>query len=995
MPMPMPMPTVATLLHALRFDSTTRLYRMQGEGALAELIVQAWSLKEELSTPWTLELSTLSTNAQLDIHAMLGQRLTLQTALADGSLQPRSGIVTHASAEDADGGFARYRLTVRPWIALLAHSRRSQVWQEQTLQQIIDSIFARYTALAQWRWADDVAAHLAQSPFNGSGQALGESLRSYTVQYRETDLAFVSRLLAEEALAWRVEEDAAAPAGHSVVLFAHSPSAASCPEDISSQSSLGNPAGGIRFHRSGSQETSDAVQTFGAQRVLQAASTTVLSWDYKAKRAVAASVPTHHLFGGPNAPRLEAYDPAGAYAFATTAQAERAATLLQEAIEARNKTWFGRATVRSFAPGSTFDLTQSPLDALDSFGHEHGRGQGQAQAKGQERRRFLLTAVSHAGINNLPKELSQSIAARLEDSGTELLAPWVDAEVRAQAAATGYANSFEAIRAHVPWRPAVTDAAGQRLNAKPTVDGPLIATVVGADGSASPSSAEQIHTDRFGRIRIRHDFQPAGEGSTWVRVVQPYAGPGMGQQFIPRVGQEVLVAFQDNDIDRPLVIGALYNGRGEGGVVPTPGGKAAQADTASNTTSDTSVFAQSSDHSPSAQGNHTGGNAPPWHGASAAEHRAGGQRNAAAMSGWKTQEFNGQGFNQLVFDDSDSQLRVQLATTQHASQLNLGHLIHQADNHRGSFRGSGFELRTDAYGTLRANQGVLLSSYATQASEAAGDNAAGIALAGQLKTLAQSFSQAAATHHSVQLAAHIGSVKAKQSALSDQEPPLQALHTSLKGMVDPQGIEQARSDAAHKNTSTAHNKLPHTSDALVCITAKAGLALAAGQDIQFAAGETITLGAGQDFTLATGGAQRIHAGQAIGVLAGAIGAGAEAAGKGITLIAGQGDIEFQAQSDQLQVAAKADVTIQSANAHIDWAAAKKIVLATAGGANVTIEGGNITVMCPGQMTVKASQKSFLGGERASYPMPIWTRADFNLPCAQAAADRAKAFVRLR
>ena len=334
---------LSQLLAALRFDSATRLYRLEGEGPLADLVVEAWSLKEELSAPWTLELSTLSTDARLDIHAMLGQKVTLQTALADGSLSPRSGVVTHASAEESDGGFARYRLTVRPWIALLAHTRRSQVWQEKTLIEIVESVFARYSRLAQWRWADDVAAHLAQSPFNGSGQA-----RSYTVQYRESDLAFVTRLLAEDAIAWRVEENTEAPAGHSVVLFADSPAAASCPDDPTSQSLLGGS--GIRFHRSAAVEEQDAITALGSQRTLQSATTTVLAWDYAAKRAVAASVPTNHAFGGPNAPRLESYDPTSAYAFATTTQADRAATLLQEAIEARNKTWLGRSTVRTFAP---------------------------------------------------------------------------------------------------------------------------------------------------------------------------------------------------------------------------------------------------------------------------------------------------------------------------------------------------------------------------------------------------------------------------------------------------------------------------------------------------------------------------------------------------------------------------------------------------------------------------------------------------------------------
>jgi len=63
------------------------------------------------------------------------------------------------------------------------------------------------------------------------------------------------------------------------------------------------------------------------------------------------------------------------------------------------------------------------------------------------------------------------------------------------------------------------------------------------------------------------------------------------------------------------------------------------------------------------------------------------------------------------------------------------------------------------------------------------------------------------------------------------------------------------------------------------------------------------------------------------------------------------------------------VSIQSKSEHIDWAAAKKIVLQTKGGASITIEGGNITVQCPGTITVRASTKSFVGPEKASYALP--------------------------
>jgi uncharacterized protein (DUF2345 family) len=63
------------------------------------------------------------------------------------------------------------------------------------------------------------------------------------------------------------------------------------------------------------------------------------------------------------------------------------------------------------------------------------------------------------------------------------------------------------------------------------------------------------------------------------------------------------------------------------------------------------------------------------------------------------------------------------------------------------------------------------------------------------------------------------------------------------------------------------------------------------------------------------------------------------------------------------------VNVVSANAHIDWAGAKRISLSTAGGANITIEGGNITVQCPGKIKVHAGKKSFVGPESLTYPLP--------------------------
>jgi uncharacterized protein (DUF2345 family) len=472
----------------------------------------------------------------------------------------------------------------------------------------------------------------------------------------------------------------------------------------------------------------------------------------------------------------------------------------------------------------------------------------------------------------------------------------------------------------------------------------------------------------------------------YTHTLNALAGPGsggtVGAQFIPRLGQQVLLDFVNGDLEQPVVVGALYDGRGEGALRATPGGQVGEVDR--------SVFGLSSDHRPSAQGNLTGGHAPAWHGASPEGLDQGGQRNAAALSGFKSQEWGGgAGYNQLVLDDSDGQLRVQLATTAHASQLNLGHLIHQADNHRGGFRGTGFELRTDAYASLRAGQGLLLSTAPSRAHEPAGDNAAGLALGKQLQQLVSTFSQAAGTHRIPTLAAAQGSHKAGASAQCEHEAPAQALLTALKGLVDGKAWEGARSDASARNTrgDTSGTKLPHTVSPVIAIQAQGGLVEVAGQDHVQAAGHTVLEAAGQSLEQAVGGDWRLHTGQAIGLLGGVIKPGSGSAGTGLTAIAAAKDVQVQAQSDTLTLAAQKDVTVGSQSAHVDWAAAKSITLAVSGGASITIEGGRIEVKAPGTITVKAGKKSLVGAQAAPYKLPILPR-EVCLEClARRAAQR--------
>jgi type VI secretion system secreted protein VgrG len=915
-----------------QFSSETRLYALTVDDDAVNLgshnlLVEAFAADDEVQGIGGRDVIVVSTDAHIPLEPLIGEHAALEVSLANGSRTTFAGDITEIAMLGSEGGFARYRLRLSPWLWRLSQVRNCRVWQDTTIIDIVDSVFESYLPLARWRWSDEAG------PFMN-----GAVPRGYCCQYRESDLDFVQRLLTEEGLGWRFEQGEDGPCA---VLFADSTQLPAIPEDPSSEAD-----GGIRFHAARASERQDTVQALRSKRSVSASLSTVLSYDYKAKKVVAASAPSR-LHNSQRLPALESFDAPGQYAYATADQARRYADLQTEGREARSQMWNGSSTLRTLRAGTRLTVLDTPLKQL-----------GDAPA-------FTVLRVISVGVNNMPPS-AQHALAELFGPIPELLHEVVRNNEPAdfalaveQARKTGYANCFEAVRAEVVWRPQVPGSDG-RSHTSPTAPSSQTAIVVGADGNDHPSGADELHCDRLGRVRIRFHWQQ-NDASCWVRVAQRSAGGGMGFQFLPRIGTEVLVKFLEGDIDRPIIVGALYNGQGEGGVAPTPGGRSLDE-------SDASPFAAAHDHAPSGQGNVAGGNSPTWHGASG---DSAGHRNGGAQWGVRSKEFGGSGYNQLLFDDTDSQGRVQLRSTHAASELNLGHLIHAADNHRGSFRGTGAELRTDAYGAIRAGAGLLITSYKISHNadyrDPAGDNAAGIAMLKQAAKLGGALSSAAVTHQTVAFAGQADTHPQDVGALNATAAPLQALLTAVSGMVSGESIESANADAADKLTTPAEGTVPHTSDAIIAISAKAGLGVNAGQSMQLSNGETITMMSGHDTQFITGGQMRIHTGQAIGVLGGAVKAGE--GNIGLQLIAAKDANVFQALRDTATIQARDEVNVISANSHVDWAAAKSISLSTAGGASITIEGGNITVQCPGKITVHAGKKSFIGPERLEYLLP--------------------------
>lgn len=264
-------------------------------------------------------------------------------------------------------------------------------------------------------------------------------------------------------------------------------------------------------------------------------------------------------------------------------------------------------------------------------------------------REFLILGKVFYNQNNLPKELLQQINLLLKGSR------WQGLNEERQA------NELFVVRREVKIVPEY-----QAWIHRP-VAYPLRAKVVGPEG-------EEIYVDAWGRIKVRFMFtrsddhaHDGGAGandndtdSAWVDVLTPWAGEGYGARFHPRVGEIVVIDFFEGDVDRPFVVGRIHEAERHQTMFDVKGILPA----------------------------------------------------TKKLSGIRSQEVAGQGFNQLRFDDTTGQISVQLHSSHGASQLNLGNLSHPKATENSDGRGEGFELRTDQWGAMRAGKGLLISTYA-------------------------------------------------------------------------------------------------------------------------------------------------------------------------------------------------------------------------------------------------------------------------------------------
>jgi len=210
------------------------------------------------------------------------------------------------------------------------------------------------------------------------------------------------------------------------------------------------------------------------------------------------------------------------------------------------------------APPSKFSLFDAPglYYAADSDPIEHGAYYAKIRLEEQVCRQRLYKGsgpLLNIGVGYIFKPLG---TYKDEDCLTirmtlKLEAPeWTSTE--GNDIGMSVVCDFEAIPKDVYFRPA-------RITPKPLVSGVLSAIVVGPEGQ----DPMLPYTNELGCVKVQFHWDRYGENdensSTWIRVGQFAAGKNWGSMFIPRIGDEVLVAFEAGNPNRPYVITSLYN----------------------------------------------------------------------------------------------------------------------------------------------------------------------------------------------------------------------------------------------------------------------------------------------------------------------------------------------------------------------------------------------------------------------------------------------------
>jgi type VI secretion system secreted protein VgrG len=449
--------------------------------------VVRFSGEEEISGTYSFSLLLVSEEPDVDFSQLINQPATL-TVDRDGAPVPICGIVTEVSQTGQAGDYYSYEAELKPRLWRLSLTKHSRIFQEMSVEEIITEVL-KENGLSTSDFKFELSGSYAP--------------RTYCVQYEESDLAFIQRLMAFEGISYHFDHTS----GNDVVVMV---------DDRSARSMIGGEttlrfAGGAGLVR----DQSEHIESFVYKQEITTGKVTLKDYNYETpdtdlqvEEEIASDMPGEIYSYGAK------YSEAG--------QGKRIATVRAEEASCRQKTFTGMSDCAGLITGFTFTLE----------GHY----------RGDLNEDYLITSVEHEG--------SQQQALGLAGLNLPGVSPYGDASGDGAAPESVYRNEFTAVPASVSFRPAYEE------KHRPDVPSIMTAKIESAGG-------DYAYIDDDGRYRAKMHFDRSGatDGTATkpIRMATPNSGPDYGMHFPNHAGAEMVVGFVNGDIDRPLALGTVPN----------------------------------------------------------------------------------------------------------------------------------------------------------------------------------------------------------------------------------------------------------------------------------------------------------------------------------------------------------------------------------------------------------------------------------------------------
>ena len=441
--------------------------------------VISFKLTEGLSEPFRLELMLSSFDPNISFSALMDQSVTFTFWQGEQPVRYLNGIVTSFGLGKT--GFVRthYQMVVEPALARAAFQSDSRIFQHQNSEKIIRT-------LLQKNRVENVSFEPLPSDWE----------REYCVQYRETDLAFIERLAAEEG--WYYYFDHRADSHE--LRFGHQ--------------SIASPILGTL--------------TYNAKPAGDRSFACLWRFDYCRKVTTTSQTLRDYTFLNPNY-NLEHQHHSQASALTDNSASKSAAN---SATVYEKYDYPGR--YKKDEQGNPFSLYRLESElALSETANAEGDDMRVIPGYG-----FTLEGHANSAFNQ------DWLVVRVEHSGKQTGS--LDEEAGEEG--NRYENTLFLIPHNKPWR--------SPLKPRPIIRGTQVAHVTGPEGEEIYCDEWgrvklQFPWDRLGNFDEH--------SSCWVRVVQGWAGAQYGNMMIPRIGHEVLVKYLNGDPDQPIVVGRTYH----------------------------------------------------------------------------------------------------------------------------------------------------------------------------------------------------------------------------------------------------------------------------------------------------------------------------------------------------------------------------------------------------------------------------------------------------